>query len=110
MSTADAPAARVGAERRLRHLQRREKHRALVRAHTLTPKAKVGSIPTSATGSETKDRLVPSLRCKRSPYGQEVRFHPLPTNFADSMAALVAAIPVLVRTRARKANLVKASR
>jgi hypothetical protein len=22
---------------------------------------------------------VPSLRCKRSPYGQEVRFHPLPT-------------------------------
>ena len=30
-----------------------------------------------------KDRLVPSPRCKRGPFGQEVRFRPLPTIFAD---------------------------
>ena len=39
------------------------------------------SIRPAATNSESadKDRLVPSLRCKRSPFGQEVRFRPLST-------------------------------
>jgi len=31
------------------------------------------------SGKCHKDRLVPSPRCKRGPYGQEVRFRPLPT-------------------------------
>jgi hypothetical protein len=51
-------------------------------AHNLTPKGKVGSIPSPCnqfTGSAIKDRLVPSPRCKRGPFGQEVRFRPLPT-------------------------------
>jgi hypothetical protein len=34
---------------------------------------------TCAMGSANKDRLVPSLRRKRSRFAQEVRFHPLPT-------------------------------
>src|SRR5262249_9749703 len=35
--------------------------------------------PATNSGSASKGRLVPPLRCKRSPFGQEVRFLPLPT-------------------------------
>jgi hypothetical protein len=38
---------------------------------------------------------VPSLRCKRSPFGQEVRFHPLPTNtHADVVYRLGLGMPL----------------
>jgi hypothetical protein len=40
-------------------------------------------------GKCNKDRLVPSLRCKRSPFGQEVQFLPLPTNIATNIAAKI---------------------
>ena len=33
-------------------------------------------------GKCNKDRLVPSPRCKRGPFGQEVRFRPFPTSIA----------------------------
>ena len=37
-------------------------------------------------GNANKDRLVPLLRRKRNPYGQEVRFRPLPTMRTWSMS------------------------
>ena len=40
--------------------------------------------PQPINGKCHKDRLVPSPRCKRGPFGQEVRFRPLPTNTAPS--------------------------
>lgn len=35
--------------------------------------------PTKRSGSADKDRLLPSPRCKRGPFGQAVQFRPLPT-------------------------------
>ena len=81
MQTTDVPAARDGDEKpgnaQQGGLGPRQSHKL--------PKA--GSTPVPATkrndpGSANKDRLVPSLRCKRSPFWQEVRFRPLPTKCA----------------------------